>query len=315
MWEWRFWLGLSVWAAIVFLTTIAWRIRARAGKRVARDRPHQRYSAFTTAHDVIATGRDVPDLLHKRDKHPALPKGTRVPDHFERIEQATLAYEAALAGDCDALRDWLRGRAETTAVTLLIDQSGSVRDDIVPLAGQILAAAELFDRAGVELSVLGFTTVGWKGGAARLAWIDAGRKRYPGRLCAVLHVVYKDFNRPIDREDWRSLLDAQALRENVDGEALLWAIDMFENSSKPNKRLILLSDAAPVDDSTMMENGTKFLPRHLREVVDDIEKTGCIRLGQLKLSAKYSSPVRWKINVANEASFVTDLAKLLVLMD
>jgi cobalamin biosynthesis protein CobT len=161
-----------------------------------------------------------------------------------------------------------------TAVTILVDNSGSMRGPPIAMAA---ACAEILgsvlERCGVQSEILGFTTSRWRGGKARAHWLEQGRCADPGRLTDLLHVVYKPAARP-----WRRcrqaiavMLDAELLKENVDGEALLWAHARLLRRPEPRKVLMVISDGAPCDETTLAENDAGYLDRHLRAVIREIE--------------------------------------------
>ena len=168
-----------------------------------------------------------------------------------------------------------------TVVTLLLDNSGSMRGRPMTLAAisaDILA--KTLERAGVKVEILGFTTKDWKGGDAFRDWVKAGKPPRPGRLGDLRHIVYKSADQPYSRSrrNLGLMLKDGILKENIDGEALLWAHHRL--LSRPEKRRILMviSDGAPVDDSTLSANGAAYLDRHLREVIALIEKRARVEL-------------------------------------
>ena len=170
-----------------------------------------------------------------------------------------------------------------TVVTLLIDNSGSMRGrpiTVAAMSADILART--LERCGVKVEILGFTTRAWKGGQSRERWIAAGKPPNPGRLNDLRHIVYKPADAPWRRAR-RSLglmLREGILKENIDGEALIWAHDRLRGRSEQRRILMVISDGAPVDDSTLSVNPGNYLEKHLREVIHDIE-----RLGEVELTA------------------------------
>jgi cobaltochelatase CobT len=170
-----------------------------------------------------------------------------------------------------------------TVVTLLIDNSGSMRGrpiTVAAMSGDILART--LERCGVKVEILGFTTRAWKGGQSRERWIAAGKPPNPGRLNDLRHIVYKPADAPWRRAR-RSLglmLREGILKENIDGEALIWAHERLRARSEQRRILMVISDGAPVDDSTLSVNPGNYLEKHLREVIHDIE-----RLGEVELTA------------------------------
>jgi cobaltochelatase CobT len=168
-----------------------------------------------------------------------------------------------------------------TIVTLLIDNSGSMRGrpiTVAAMSADILART--LERCGVKVEILGFTTRAWKGGQAREHWIAAGKPANPGRLNDLRHIVYKAAEAPWRRAR-RSLglmLREGILKENIDGEALLWAHNRMLGRPEERRVLMVISDGAPVDDSTLSVNPGNYLEKHLREVIRDIERAGTVEL-------------------------------------
>ncbi len=170
-----------------------------------------------------------------------------------------------------------------TVVTLLIDNSGSMRGrpiTVAAMSADILART--LERCAVKVEILGFTTRAWKGGQSRERWIAAGKPPNPGRLNDLRHIVYKSADTPW-RRSRRSLglmLREGILKENIDGEALLWAHNRLRERTEQRRILMVISDGAPVDDSTLSVNPGNYLEKHLREVIRDVE-----RLGEIELTA------------------------------
>jgi cobaltochelatase CobT len=168
-----------------------------------------------------------------------------------------------------------------TIVTILIDNSGSMRGrpiSIAAISADILART--LERVGVKVEILGFTTRAWKGGQAREAWLAAGRPPQPGRLNDIRHIIYKQADEPWRRAK-RSLglmMREGLLKENIDGEALLWAHNRLIGRPEDRKILMVISDGAPVDDSTLSVNSGSYLERHLRQVIGWIEGRSPVEL-------------------------------------
>jgi cobaltochelatase CobT len=168
-----------------------------------------------------------------------------------------------------------------TVVTLLIDNSGSMRGrpiSVAAMSADILART--LERCNVKVEILGFTTRAWKGGQAREKWIAAGKPPSPGRLNDLRHILYKPADAPWRRAR-RSLglmLREGILKENIDGEALLWAHNRLLARTEQRKILMVISDGAPVDDSTLSVNAGNYLERHLRQVIELIERTSPVQL-------------------------------------
>jgi cobaltochelatase CobT len=154
--------------------------------------------------------------------------------------------------------------------------------EIACIVSDLISAA--LERAGVKCEVLGFTTRGWKGGQSAKDWARAGRPENPGRLNDTLHIIYKSADEPVRnaRLSLCAMLDSGLLKENIDGEALLWASRRLLARGEIRKVLIVISDGAPVDQATIEENADKaILDRHLRETITQIEGSGVIELAAI----------------------------------
>ena len=168
-----------------------------------------------------------------------------------------------------------------TVVTLLIDNSGSMRGrpiSVAAMSADILART--LERCGVKVEILGFTTRTWKGGQGREKWIAGGKPGNPGRLNDLRHIVYKPADAPWRRarKSLGLMLREGILKENIDGEALLWAHNRLIGRSEQRRILMVISDGAPVDDSTLSVNPGNYLEKHLREVIGYIETYSPVEL-------------------------------------
>ena len=168
-----------------------------------------------------------------------------------------------------------------TIVTLLIDNSGSMRGrpiSIAAISADILART--LERCGVKTEILGFTTRAWKGGQSREDWLAAGRPLMPGRLNDLRHIIYKKADEPWRRarKNLGLMMREGLLKENIDGEALLWAHGRLLARNEERRILMVISDGAPVDDSTLSVNSGTYLERHLRQVIEWIENRSPVQL-------------------------------------
>ncbi|WP_395647112.1 cobaltochelatase subunit CobT [Terricaulis sp.] len=168
-----------------------------------------------------------------------------------------------------------------TVVTLLLDNSGSMRGRpimVAALCADILART--LERCGVKVEILGFTTRAWKGGKAKEDWLAAGRPPQPGRLNDLRHVIYKSADAPWRRarRNLGLMMREGLLKENIDGEALMWAHDRIIGRAEQRRILMVISDGAPVDDSTLSANPGNYLERHLRAVIHWIETRSPVEL-------------------------------------
>jgi cobaltochelatase CobT len=168
-----------------------------------------------------------------------------------------------------------------TVVSLLIDNSGSMRGrpiSIAAISADILART--LERCGVKTEILGFTTRAWKGGQSRERWLSDGRPPQPGRLNDLRHIIYKKADEPWRRarKNLGLMMREGLLKENIDGEALLWAHNRLIGRAEERRILMVISDGAPVDDSTLSVNSGTYLEKHLRHVIGWIESRSPVEL-------------------------------------
>jgi cobaltochelatase CobT len=168
-----------------------------------------------------------------------------------------------------------------TVVTLLLDNSGSMRGRPITVAATCAdILARTLERCGVKVEILGFTTRAWKGGQSREAWLQAGKPPAPGRLNDLRHIIYKSADAPWRRarKNLGLMMREGLLKENIDGEALDWAHKRLLGRSEQRRILMMISDGAPVDDSTLSVNPGNYLERHLRGIIEEIETRSPIEL-------------------------------------
>ncbi len=168
-----------------------------------------------------------------------------------------------------------------TTVTLLLDNSGSMRGrpiSIAAICADVLART--LERCSVKVEILGFTTRAWKGGQARESWLNAGREQQPGRLNDLRHIIYKQADAPWrrTRSNLGLMMKEGLLKENIDGEALEWAHRRMVARPEARKILMVISDGAPVDDSTLSVNPANYLEKHLRDVIAMVERKKQVEL-------------------------------------
>ena len=171
-----------------------------------------------------------------------------------------------------------------TVVSLLIDNSGSMRGRPISIAATCAdVLARTLERCGVATEILGFTTRGWKGGQSRELWLSEGRPPHPGRLNDLRHIIYKRADEPYRhaRKSLGLMMREGLLKENIDGEALLWAHNRLLARPEERRILLVISDGAPVDDSTASANGGTYLERHLRQVIGWIEGRSTVELAAI----------------------------------
>jgi len=172
-------------------------------------------------------------------------------------------------------------RFRDTVVTLLLDNSGSMRGRPITVAATCAdILARTLERCGVKVEILGFTTRAWKGGQSREQWLTAGKPANPGRLNDLRHIVYKSADAPWRRarKNLGLMMREGLLKENIDGEALDWAHKRLLGRAEQRKILMMISDGAPVDDSTLSVNPGNYLERHLRWVIEEIETRSPVEL-------------------------------------
>ncbi|TCU61574.1 cobaltochelatase CobT subunit [Novosphingobium sp. PhB57] len=168
-----------------------------------------------------------------------------------------------------------------TIVTLLLDNSGSMRGrpiSIAAISADVLART--LERCGVKVEILGFTTRAWKGGQSRESWLSNGRPQHPGRLNDLRHIIYKKADEPWRRarKNLGLMMREGLLKENIDGEALLWAHNRMLARPEDRRIMMVISDGAPVDDSTLSVNSAGYLEAHLRRVIEWIETKSPVQL-------------------------------------
>lgn len=265
------------------------------------------YHVYTRAYDeeilasALCASEELAELREELDAHTAQTQDfvTRLAHRLQRKLQAQQQRHWSFDQD-DGLLDAARlpriisnpglalsykQESETdfrdTVVTLLLDNSGSMRGrpiETAALCADILGRT--LERCGVKVEVLGFTTRAWKGGQSRKHWLAEDRPAHPGRLNDLRHIIYKAADMPWRRarRNLGVMLKEGLLKENIDGEALLWAARRLAKRSEKRRILMVISDGAPVDDSTASANGPEFLEAHLQEVVTSLEGTSSLEL-------------------------------------
>lgn len=279
----------------------------RDPRRNSADSPNGEYRIYTDAFDETVQARDLcePEELHKLrralDKQMTSLQGviTRLANRLQRklMAQQTRSWQFDLEeGMLDSAR-LARAVANPlmpitykqesdiefrdTVVTLLIDNSGSMRGRPITIAAMSTdILARTLERCGVKVEILGFTTRAWKGGTSRETWLGNGKPPHPGRLNDLRHIVYKEADRPWRhaRENLGLMLREGLLKENIDGEALMWAYQRLAGRPEQRKILMVISDGAPVDDSTLSANAGNYLEAHLKRVIHWIESRTAVQL-------------------------------------
>ncbi|HEX4301446.1 MAG TPA: hypothetical protein VHZ78_01540 [Rhizomicrobium sp.] len=285
--------------------------------RPARDaeptEPAPGYRIYTTQFDIEATGNTVQELAAKQTDAGAFRRNVALFD--AAMQDWRVAAGLAGMASLERLSRARDGRPlENTVVSLLVDHSGSMRGQ---RAIYVLALVELLTdhllRLGARVEVLGYTTRSWHGGLSRKAWIKAGQPKNPGRLCDLLHIVYRDADESIPFAGWalRNLLRDDLLKENIDGEAVLWAGARLRRRPEKRKILIGISDGAPVDDSTLMENGPHILDNHMREVIAELAAAGDIEALGIGIDYDLTRYYRSFVQVSSIADYADRLLPFL----
>lgn len=232
------------------------------------------YQVFTTEFDREVAFKDAPSVSAFTSHNLAFPDY----DLDSCLEGWAPEYEGAAHDLVSSLRNM---DFDDTAVCLLVDHSGSLRGEKCCLvAATVGVASECLTRLNARHEVLGFTTRTWRGGEARQKWSKTANHSAPGRLCDLLHIVYRtaEADQPVEYDGLRLMADPRILKENVDGEALQWAARRLMEQQTSRRILIVISDGAPVDASTLLANGPNILHDHLRLVARDIVSNQKIEL-------------------------------------
>ena len=284
---------------------------SRQPQKPDNSRHASEYKAFTTKYDETIEAEELCDaeeldrLRAYLDKQLSSVQGvvSRLANRLQRrlLAQQSRAWEFDLEeGTLDPARltrviiDDMRGtfaplsfkrekdtNFRDTVVTLLIDNSGSMRGRPITVAATCAdILARTLERCGVKVEILGFTTKAWKGGQSREAWLQSGKPANPGRLNDLRHVIYKSADAPWRRarRNLGLMMREGLLKENIDGEALDWAHNRLLARSEQRKILMMISDGAPVDDTTLSVNSGNYLERHLRQVIEAIETRSPVEL-------------------------------------
>lgn len=211
----------------------------------------------------------------------------------------------------------LRSIAKNIAVTVLVDHSNSLNAHGITETAvcAVYTLLCLLDKLGIRHEVLGFTTQSWHGGKSRKLWLKNNRPENPGRLCDLLHIIYKshdDDEKAHSQLILRNLLRADLLRENIDGEAIEWAASRLAGRVEQNKILLHVSDGAPVDDATLLANSDDYLIDHFQSVIKALEKGGKIRLYGIGLHFRVSEFCLNSVNIETASDAPRILCKYIV---
>lgn len=230
----------------------------------------QPYYVYTTKFDEVISPRELMSSDESLRLHQTL---------LNTIRARSLEFNDAIERGTAEIADV--ADKQDVSISILIDNSGSLRGKkIQEVATWTSIASSIISSAGISNEILGFTTRAWKGGQSREMWLSDGKPALPGRLNDLRHIVYKSFDETFQEADinFSAMIKEGLLKENIDGEALLWAYSRLQRRHAERKILVALSDGAPVDDSTLSVNPEAFLPDHLKSTAVWIRSLGEVEL-------------------------------------
>lgn len=281
--------SLAVFGMIIALATRgAWR---RKPGPVRDGLAGEQYRIFTTDYDIVVAGDGLDKALASRNEDYARGWVNLGPNAQETaVERADQLFSGFGSSEKDFLGQTLSQDLSDAAITLLLDRSGSMRGEPMAMSAALAkVVAEALLKRGARVELLGYSTVGWRGGYARQKWLAKSKPKRPGRLCATLQMIYKSGDEAcLSHGGWVAMNNPNSLRENVDGEAIEWAAERLEQSGRKDRYLIVMSDGAPVDDSTMHENGPNYLVRHLVKVLAHLHDHTTLQIGALGIGVDVS---------------------------
>lgn len=275
---------------------------ASALKRVQK----QPYYVYTTKFDEEISPRQLMSSDESLGLHQAL---------LKIIREQTVQFEDAIENETTQIADFVND--QDISLSILIDNSGSMRGDkIQNVAAWTSIASSIMSGAGISNEILGFTTKAWKGGQSRQMWLDDKKPENPGRLNDLRHIIYKSFDETFQEADinFSLMIKDGLLKENIDGEALLWAYSRLQRRHAERKILVVLSDGAPVDDSTLMVNNGYFLRDHLQSSAFWIKSRGEIELYGVGIGHKVDAYYGQSCPTLDDKQVGPDLLNLLSLI-
>ncbi|MEI3850485.1 MULTISPECIES: cobaltochelatase CobT-related protein [Ensifer] len=245
------------------------------------------YRVFTRKFDRIVHAEHLSDVLGRLPAQVDQSHETAWTIFQTGLEEWRMRWHLRALSSAEAVRAAVSDDVRNDlAVTILVDQSGSMRGQPMLMAAAAIEVGEQFLRGlGCTVEILGFTTSTWQGGEARKYWQALLRPERPGRLCDLLHIVYLDASKRNSgtpgHRSFKPMLRPDLPKENVDGEALQWAADRLRASRHGTKFLLIVSDGVPADDSTLLANDPGYLERHLHKVVAALETDPDISLAAI----------------------------------
>jgi len=269
-----------------------------------RTEDKENYSIYTTEFDVELNGDELGRALTPKDR--------------EIWQEQIDAFEIAVAPErtkaglnslakIDKVLTKHPGIGSTTTVSVVVDHSGSLRGQRAIIACLLVQMiGEFLGRLGVKFELLGFTTAAWQGGQSRMLWLARGQPQNPGRLNDLMHICYREASNTNPGAPWSvyNLLRDDLLKENIDGEAVFWAAERLKNLNADQNLIIVISDGAPVDDSTLNENAPDILWQHLKGVISDVSSTPGFRIAGIGIDYDVSSlyPMALKVDRLDQIS-------------
>jgi cobaltochelatase CobT len=279
------------------------------------------YKVFTTKFDRIVTAEGLGSVLGGLSSH----ENEALEEAWATLSSGLLEWRTSLhllaAEASSRVREALTNEQRADAVvSLLFDQSGSMRGQKMLFAAATAdVAQEFLLTLGIRCEVLGFTTSQWRGGRSRSRWRWRWRPANPGRLNDLLHIVYKDaddLRASTGTYSLRNMLRPDLPKENIDGEAVMWAAQRLRERPQTRKLLIVFSDGAPVDDSTLAANGPTYLAEHLHSVIEELLDKGDVEIAALGIGYRAHDfyPARDHVEAPSELGVTTInmLEKILV---
>jgi cobaltochelatase CobT len=282
------------------------------GKAESAPPPDGGYRIFTTQYDLEIRVEDLPKVMGWLDE-------AAFRDYALECDRTVDAWRAAADLAAIAAVDRVKaanstGNLRDTVACLLIDHSGSMRGQRAILGTAVAdIVADFWSRIGIAYEILGFTTQSWRGGRSRHAWRRIGQPPNPGRLCDLLHIIYRSADETVPGAPWsiRNLMRRELLKENIDGEAILWAVRRLRARPEQRRVLVVMSDGVPVDDSTLAANDPWILVNHLCEVTRAVARAPDFRLGAVGLDCDVSDFYKRNVVVSSTNDFAHRLVPFL----
>jgi cobaltochelatase CobT len=274
-------------------------VRGRPGKM-----PLSTYYVYTHEFDEIVPA----DVLIDTDNIPSL-RG-----RIDRMDRGLRNAHAQAISDAVANIKSAKPPSNLQVI-LLVDNSGSFKEDerMTFIAGWLQIVVQALEKEGINSEILGFTTRAWKGGLSRELWLADGKPEKPGRLNDLRHIVYKSFDQSIKEcaANLGLMASGRLLKENIDGEALLWAFERTRSDSGHHTIIIMVTDGAPVDDSTLASNSPRFLESHLLDTIEWIGRQTDVNLYGVGIEHATERYFRDGISVVSAKRFGLELLEAL----